>query len=111
MSENILEILSEITEFNDLSDFMNDEELDQALAHVIKLIAKPDVPSNVAPRLIVQLQAFSAKFAILATVYTTIQKDKAGTPNNMKKNIYYTLNTAVDRLVDALKYAARNQLS
>ena len=28
--------------------------------------------------------------------------------NNNKKNIYYTANEAIDRLVDALKYAARN---
>jgi hypothetical protein len=58
--------------------------------------------------IIIELQALSAKFAVLASYYTTIAKDKTGTPNNNKKNIYYTASSAIDRLVDALKYAARN---
>jgi len=104
---NILSLISQITEFNDLSDFMEDEQLDFALASVIKLIMKPDVPQSYAHKLIVELQGLSAKFSVLAVIYSTIKKDKAGTINNNKKNIYYTLSNALDRLVDALKYSAR----
>ena len=68
---------------------------------------KPEVPSAKAPMLIIELQAISAKLAILASYYSTIAKDKAGTVNNNKKNIYYSVKEATDRLVDALKYSAR----
>jgi hypothetical protein len=102
-----LELISTITEFNDLHEFMKDEQLDRALEILVKLIMKPEVPSAKAPMLIIELQAVSAKLAILASYYSTIAKDKAGTVNNNKKNIYYSVKEALDRLVDALKYSAR----
>jgi hypothetical protein len=99
-----LEYISQITEFNDMSDYMNDKDLDQALDLIIKLISKPDVPSTAAPSLIVKLQAISAKLAMQARYYTTFQK---GGENSKKKNTYYTAAEAIDKLVDALKYSAR----
>jgi hypothetical protein len=105
--ENPLVVISEITEFNDLNAFMNDEQLDRAMDIVIKLLAKPDVPVAYATRLIVELQALSTKFAMLATYYATIGKDRAGTTNNHKKNIYYSTKEAIDKLCDSLKYAAK----
>lgn len=108
MSESTpLELISQITEFNDLHEFMNDDDLDRAMDIVIKLIAKPDVPVSYATRLIVELQAMSAKFAMMAAYYATIAKDRAGTVNNNKKNIYYSTKEAIDKLVDSLKYAAK----
>ena len=104
MTDTPLEIVSKITEFNDMSEFMQDKDLDKALEFVIKLILKPDVPAAKAPELIVQLQALSAKFAMLARHYTTLEK---GGDAAKKKNIYYTANDAVDKLVDALKYSAK----
>ncbi len=106
-NESVLELINTVTEFNDLSDFMKSPELDQALASVIKLIMKPDVPPTKAQQLIVQLQAIAAQCAVQATIYTTIKKGPAGSENAHKKNIYYTMSNALDRLVDALKYAAR----
>jgi hypothetical protein len=82
MTDTPLEIISSITEFNDISEFMQDKDLDKALEFVVKLILKPDVPSVKAPELIVQLQALSAKFAILARHYTTLEK---GTEASKKK--------------------------
>lgn len=105
--ENPLELISKITELNDLHVYMQDEELDTALHLVLKLVMSPNVPSSKAPALIVQLQALAAKFAILATTYATIFKDKAGTTNNNKKNVYFTMSNALDRVVDALKYSAK----
>jgi hypothetical protein len=105
--ENPLELISQITEFNDLHEFMNDEQMDRALHLVIKLIMKPDIPVSHATRLIVELQAMSAKFAVLAAYYATIAKDRAGTANNHKKNIYYSTKEAIDKLVDSLKYTAK----
>lgn len=100
-----LTLISEITEINDMHDFMQDEHLDQALAFIIKLITKPDVPASVAPALIVQLQAVSAKCAIMSRYYTSYQNK--GPESIKKKNTYYSAREAIDRLVDALKYSAR----
>ena len=102
-----LELISNITEFNDLHEFMKDEHLDKTLAIVVKMLMNPDVPAAKAPLLIIELQAMSTKFAILASVYSTILKDKAGTENNNKKNIYYSVKESLDRLVDSLKYVVR----
>ena len=88
--KNTLELISDITEFNDLHEFMQDEHLDKALAIVVKLLMNPDVPAAKAPNLIIELQAMSTKFSMLAAVYSTIAKDKAGTANNNKKNVYYS---------------------
>jgi hypothetical protein len=101
--KNTLELINSITEFNDLHEYMNDEQLDKALAIVVKLLMNPDVP----PYLIIELQAMSTKFSMMASVYSTIAKDKAGTVNNNKKNIYYSAKESIDKLVDALKYVVR----
>lgn len=100
----MIDQISELTEFNDLSEFMQDKDLDIALDLIIKLISKPDVPSTAAPSLIVKLQAISAKFSVLARYYTTFEK---GGENSKKKNTYYTVSEAIDKLVDSLKYSAR----
>jgi hypothetical protein len=100
----LIELISEVTEFNDMKEFMNDKDLDFALDLIIKLITKPDVPSQKAPELIIKMQALSAKFAMLSRFYTTFEK---GGENAKKKNVYYTAEEAVNRLVDALKYSAR----
>jgi hypothetical protein len=100
----MIDIISEITEFNDMKEFMGDPDLDYALDLIIKLITKPDVPSSKAPDLIIKMQALSAKFAMLSRFYTTFEK---GGENAKKKNVYYTAEEAINRLVDALKYSAR----
>jgi hypothetical protein len=100
----MIDLISEITEFNDMKEFMGDPDLDYALDLIIKLIAKPDVPSSKAPDLIIKMQALSAKFAMLSRFYTTFEK---GGENAKKKNVYYTAEEAINRLVDALKYSAR----
>ena len=105
--KNPLEFISDITEFNDLHDYMKDEQLDRAMSVIIKLLANPDIPAAKAPTLIIELQAISAKFGMLSSYYSTIAKDKAGTVNNNKKNIYYSVKESIDKLVDALKYVVR----
>jgi len=104
---NTLELISQITEFNDLHVYMNDPHLDKSLALVVKLLMNPNIPSAKAPALIIELQAMSTKFAMMASVYSTIAKDKAGTENNNKKNIYYSLSSSINDLVSALKYTAK----
>jgi hypothetical protein len=108
--ESVLELISEVTEFNDLHDLLQDDVLDEALALVVKLIMKPDVKPATAPLLIVQLQALSAKYQILAMYYTNIEKGRSGTMEYKKKNLYYTMTDTLDKLVAALKYTAKNGL-
>lgn len=105
--ESTLEYINQITEFNDIHEFMNDKDLDEAMALVVKIMMKPDIPSVQAVALIGKLQAMSAKFGILATYYTTIAKGPSGSINNTKKNIYYTMKDSLDKLVDSLKYLAK----
>jgi len=86
----------------EVADFMNDEELTQALTFIAKLILKPDIPAQVASIEIVRLQAIAAKMQFQATWRTNVDKgDRA------KKNIYYTAAEAINQLVSALKYITR----
>lgn len=94
-----LEMVNGLT---DIADYMQDEELTEALTMIAKLIIKPDIPIHIATVEIVRLQAIAAKLSLKATWLTNVDKsDKA------KKNIYYTAAEAVNSLVSALKYITR----
>lgn len=106
MTDNTLELVSQITEFNEIHEFMKDDELDKALAIVVKLIVRVgEVPPQKIPPLIVELQALSTKFAILASYYANM--GKGGVNEIHKKNLYYTLKEALPLLVNALKYQSK----
>jgi hypothetical protein len=91
-----------INGLSEIADYMNDEELTQALTFIAKLIVTPNVPLQVATVEIVRLQAISAKMAFKATWLTNVDKtDRA------RKNIYYTATEAINNLVSALKYITR----
>lgn len=105
--ETTLDYISKVTEFNDIHEFMQDEELDEAMAIIVKIMMKPDIPAMQAIGLITKLQAMAAKFDILATYYTTIAKGPAGSVNHTKKNVYYTMGDTIDKLVGALKYTTK----
>ena len=98
-NRNTIEAINWVQE---ISDYMNDEDLSDALAMVAKLIIKPDIPLQVATIHIVRLQAIAAKMAFKATWLTNVDKgDRA------KKNIYYTAAESINQLVSALKYIIR----
>jgi hypothetical protein len=101
----VIDLVSQVTEMNDLSAFMQDEDLDMAMAYVIKMITKPEPESMAtAPKVVVKLQALSAKFAIMARYYTTFEK---GPEASKKKNVYYTMAEEIDKLAAAVKYLSR----
>jgi len=106
-SDNTLELIGKVDEFMDLHYFMKDDELDEALSMVVKLIMKPEVPSAMAIPLIVKLQAIAAKLSLMATIYTTIHKGPSGSEAAQKKNVYYTAADSLNKVVDALKYSAK----
>jgi hypothetical protein len=97
--QTTLEMINGLAE---IADYMNDEELTQALLFVAKLIIKPDIPLQVATVEIVRLQAIATKMSFKATWMANVDKtDRA------KKNLYYTAAESINSLVSALKYAAR----
>jgi hypothetical protein len=108
--ENTIDLINTVSEFTDIHEFLKDPEVDEALAMIVKIMAKPDVPPTQAVVLIAKLQAMSAKFGILATYYSTIAKGPSGSQNALKKNVYYTMKDSLDKLVDSLKYVARFNL-
>ena len=103
-SEEMLLLISQVTELNDIHEYMQDEHLDLAMALLIKLVVNPDIPYGKAPQLIVQLQALASKFQMQSRYWTTYDK---GSEASKKKNTYYSATEAINRLVDALKYSAR----
>jgi hypothetical protein len=94
--------LEMVNGLSEIADFMEDEELTQALTFIAKLIIKPDVPLAVATVEIVRLQAIAAKMAFKATWMTNVDKS-----DRSKKNIYYTAAESINSLVSALKYITR----
>ena len=91
-----------INGLSEIADFMEDEDLTQALVMIAKLIVRPDIPMNVATIEIVRLQAIAAKMSFRATWMVNVEKgDRA------KKNIYFTAAEAISNLVSALKYITR----
>jgi predicted S18 family serine protease len=86
----------------EIADYMEDEELTQALTFIAKVIIKPDIPLNVATIEIVRLQAIAAKMAFKATWMANVDKSDRG-----KKNLYYTAAESINSLVSALKYITR----
>jgi hypothetical protein len=108
--EDMIDLINQVSEFADIHDFVRDDSLDEAMAAIVKIISKPDIPPTQAITLIAKLQAISAKFGILAAWYSTAAKGPTGSPNNIKKNIYYSTKDALDKLVDSLKYIVRYNL-
>ena len=94
--------LEQVNGLVEIADFMEDEELTQALTFIAKVILKPDIPLNVVTVEIVRLQAIAAKMAFKATWMTNVDKS-----DRSKKNIYYTAAESINSLVSALKYITR----
>lgn len=109
MDKSALELVSEITEFNELHEFMQDADLDRALELMVKLSARiaegEHIPPASAIRLVVELQNISAQMGVKGIYYQTLGKSKTGASD--KKNIYKSVNDKLDKLVDAIKFMAR----
>ena len=105
MDKTTLELVQQIDEFQAISELMNDDQLTEVLAMIVKLMVSPDIPPNKVASIIVKLEAFAAKFAMLASYYTNVDKTKRD-----RKNLYYSITEATRRLVDALKYMAKDRV-
>ena len=103
MSEDVLQLVNEVSEFTEVVEYMNDEHLTEVLGTIVKLIAQPDIPATAAIPLIIRLEAWAAQFNMQASYYTNIDKS-----DRARKNLYYSITDSTRRLVDALKYTTRN---
>lgn len=101
-SDTALDIIDDVEEFVRIHERMIDEDVTVILGYVTRMIAKPDIGMLKAPAAVVQLEALSTKFAILATYYSSFEKG-----DTAKKNMYYTLKEKTKDLADAVKYLAR----
>lgn len=102
MSENPLTVVSQIYEFNEVEEFMQDPDISKALKKLTGVLAKPDLPGIKIAKEIVHCQALSAEFGIKARFYMGIGKNEPNAAH--KKNIYMTLKDSFSELAAALKY-------
>lgn len=88
-----------------MSQNMDDPEINEAIGMVVALLENPDVAVAGVSRTIVKLEALAAKFGMMATHYKTF--GKAGDTERYKKDTYYTMREHCQRLADSLKYVVR----
>ena len=108
--DDTLTYLSRVQDLVDLHDFMEDEDLAEAMNLAVKCIAKPDMPPAVARHALLKMQGFAFKFRMQAATYTYVHKNKAGTPENVKKNVYFAASEQCHELSQTLKYLVRDNL-
>lgn len=99
MSETALKQINDLWE---ISEYMDDKELTEALEFIAKVILKPDVPQQVILIELIKLQAIAAKMAMRATWMANVDKS-----NRAKKNMYFTCAAEIDKVAASLKYALK----
>lgn len=102
-----LEYLSNLQDLRDLHDFMDNDDLGEAMNLAVKCIAKPDMPPSVARTALLKMQGYAFQFRMQAAAYTYIHKGKAGTDENVKKNIYFAASEQCHELAQTLKYLVK----
>ena len=86
MSDDVIQLVNEVSEFTEIADYMDDEQLTEVLGTIVKLIAQPDIPATAAIPLIVRLEAWAARFNMQASYWTNVDKS-----DRARKNLYYSI--------------------
>lgn len=108
MSErNTLDYLSQVQDLMDLHEFMEDDDIADAMDLALKCIAKPNVPPAYAREALLKMEALAFKFRMMGQTYMTIKKGMSGSTENQKKNVYFSTSEACHELASALKYVAK----
>ena len=102
---------SEIQDFIDLHEVVQDEELQNAIDLALKCIVKPDIPVATAKKVMLQMQGYAFKFKMQGLVYMQIHKGAAATAENIKKNAYFYASEQCHELAQTLKYLSRENTS
>lgn len=106
--KSILSMISEISEFMELHLYFKDDDVDEALGTLIRLIAKPNVPATTAAPLVVKLQALSSKFALMGKVYMLYDLDITKEEKTRRKNMLLTFSAELEKLSNAVKYLVKS---
>lgn len=105
MSHEQIERISDIMEFREMNDFMDDHEIERGLLKLTSILAKPDInPVHVAKH-IVDCNALAAAYAVKAKYYMSIGKDEPDARD--RKNFCLTMREEFHKLADSLKYLVR----
>jgi hypothetical protein len=105
--DDTLTYLSAIQDLVDLNDFMQDEDFGRAMDLALKVIAKPKMPPAVALEAMAKMQGYAFKFRMMGQAYMTIKKGPGGSPENNKKNVYFSVSEQCHELAQTLKYLAK----
>lgn len=105
-----LEHISRIQDLVDLNDYMDMPEFTDALELALKCIAKPDIPPAIARKALLQMQGYAFQFRMQAAVYTYLKRNKAGTEENTRKNVYFAVSEQCHELAQTLKYFCKETL-
>jgi hypothetical protein len=89
---------------------MEDDELADAMDLALKCIAKPDMPPIVARSALLKMQGLAFRFRMQAATYTYLHTGKTGTPENIKKNVYFAASEQCHELAQTLKYIAKESI-
>lgn len=105
----MLEYLSESQDLMDLHEWMKDDNLAEAMDLALKVIAKPDITPNAARTVLAQMQGFAMDFRMKAAKYTYVETGKAGSEENIKKNVYFAAAEQCHEMAQTLKYLAKER--
>lgn len=103
-----MEYISNIQDLVDLHDFMNDPRLTEAMELAVKCAAKPDMPPAVARNAMLKMQGLAFQFRMQAATYTYVNTGKAGTEQNVKKNVYFAVAEQCHEMAQTLKYLVKD---
>jgi hypothetical protein len=105
--DDTLTYLSAIQDLVDLNDFMQDDDFAKACDLALKVIAKHKMPPAVALEAMAKMQGYAFKFRMMGQAYMTIKKGPGGSPENNKKNVYFSVSEQCHELAQTLKYLAK----
>lgn len=105
--EELLELVSNVSEINNISEELNDELVDEALGIIIRLTMNDDVTPGAAAKLVVKTSAMSQQFKMRAKNFMYFETS-ASQDKKARKGIYMSLHESLEALSNALKYIAKS---
>lgn len=103
-----LEHLSKMQDLVDLAEFMDDDDIANAMDLALKCVAKPNIPVATARKALLQMQGYAFEFKSRGLKYIALDSVKSGTDGYRKKSVYLSLSEQCHELAQTLKYLARD---
>lgn len=102
--DTLFEEMVHLKELNDISQELNDPEIDKTLVKVVKIMSNPNIAPEAAA---LAINGFTSQYFVYKAKYKyyMLHKDEPGA--RMKKEYYATIADALMEVVQSLKYVAR----